>query len=154
MEDHTAQTPVETSRRVVVGGLLGIGVGGPFLVACGSDDSGGDSGGPGGDSGGSDGGGAASGAIGKTSDVPVGGAKIYAAEKVVVSQPAEGEFKAFSNVCTHRQCAITKLDGDEIECGCHGSRFRVADGSVANGPATESLDEVTVTAQGQDLVLG
>jgi nitrite reductase/ring-hydroxylating ferredoxin subunit len=86
--------------------------------------------------------------------VPVGGAKIYADEKVVVSQPTEGQFKAFSNVCTHRQCAITKLEGSEIECGCHGSRFKVEDGSVVDGPASDPLEERAVTVQGEDLVLG
>ena len=145
----------ETSRRVLVGGLLGL----PVLAACGAEDSGGGSsseeGGSEGSSGqGSGGGGSTSGALGKTSDVPVGGARIYADEKVVVSQPSAGQFKAFSNVCTHRQCAITKLDGAEIECGCHGSRFKVEDGSVVDGPASDPLEERTVTVQGEDLVLG
>lgn len=141
----------ETSRRVLVGGLLGL----PVLAACGSDDSGGGSASA--DDGSDSGGGSSSGqgsgsggALGKTSDVPVGGAKIYADQKVVVSQPTEGEFKAFSNVCTHRQCAITKLDGDEIVCGCHGSRFKVEDGSVVDGPASDPLEELTVTVTGDE----
>jgi nitrite reductase/ring-hydroxylating ferredoxin subunit len=159
MDDVIPEANVETSRRTVVGGLLGLGIGAPMLVACGSDDSDSGEGSGNGESGGGSGngesgGGAASGSIGKASDVPVGGAKIFAAEKVLVSQPTEGEFKAFSTVCTHRQCVITKLDGDEIECGCHFSRFSVEDGSVAKGPAEESLEELTVTVQGQDLVLG
>jgi nitrite reductase/ring-hydroxylating ferredoxin subunit len=134
----------ETSRRLLVGGLVGL----PVLAACGAGESGGD----GGDGG--DGGSAAAGPIGRASEVPVGGAKIFADQKVVVSQPTEGEFKAFSNVCTHRQCAITKLEGGEIECGCHGSRFKVADGSVVDGPASDPLEERTVTVEGEDLVLG
>jgi nitrite reductase/ring-hydroxylating ferredoxin subunit len=115
------------------------------LAACGSNDSTATA---------DSGGGAPSGDLGKTSDVPVGGAKIYAGEKVVVSQPTQGQFKAFSNICTHRQCAITKLEGDEVVCGCHGSRFRVEDGSVAKGPASEPLETLKVTVQGDDLVLG
>jgi Rieske Fe-S protein len=83
----------------------------------------------------------------------VGGAKIFKAEKVVVSQPNEGEFKAFSTVCTHQGCPMTKLDGDEIECGCHGSRFAVADGSVANGPATKPLEELKATVKGDGLTV-
>jgi Rieske Fe-S protein len=83
----------------------------------------------------------------------VGGAKIFKAETVMVSQPSEGEFKAFSTVCTHQGCKITKMDGDEIECGCHLSRFAVADGSVAKGPATKPLEKLKVTVEGDNLTV-
>jgi Rieske Fe-S protein len=160
-DDRVSKTAGDASRRTVMTGIVGVGVGGPILAACGSDDSessGSDSGGgSGGDSGGAgDGGGggaSASGAIGKTSEVPVGGAKIFKAETVMVSQPSEGEFKAFSTVCTHQGCKITKMDGDEIECGCHLSRFAVSDGSVAKGPATKPLEELKVTVEGDNLTV-
>jgi Rieske Fe-S protein len=157
-DNRGSYTAGDTSRRTVMSGIVGVGVGVPLLAACGSDDSGSSGGGSGGgsDGGGADGGGggaSASGAIGKTSEVPVGGAKIFKAEKVMVSQPSEGEFKAFSTVCTHQGCPITKLDGKEIECGCHGSRFMVADGSVANGPATKPLKELKATVEGDNLTV-
>ena len=85
--------------------------------------------------------------------MPVGGGKIFKAEKVMVTQPSEGEFKAFSTVCTHQGCPITKLDGDEIDCSCHGSRFSIADGSVVNGPATKPLEELKVTVKGDNLTV-
>ena len=156
-DNRVSRTAGDASRRTVMSGIVGVGVGVPLLSACGSDDSessdGGGSGG-GSDSGSESGSGtASSGAIGKTSEVPVGGAKIFKAEKVMVSQPSEGEFKAFSTVCTHQGCSIVKVDGDEIECGCHGSRFAVADGSVANGPATQPLKERKVTVQGDQLTV-
>ncbi len=132
------------SRRSVVGGIVGLGVGVPLVAACGSDGEKSDSDGGGGTS-------TASGTIGKASEVPVGGAKIFTGEKVLVSQPSQGEFKAFSTICTHEQCAITQLKGEEIECGCHHSRFRVADGSVAKGPATKPLSELKVTVSGGNL---
>ena len=122
-----------------MGGLVGLGVGVPLIAACGSDDEAGD------------GGAAPPRDRGKTSDVPVGGAKIFAAEKVLVSQPSQGEFKAFSTICTHRQCAITELKGEEIECTCHHSRFNVADGSVAKGPANKPLTELKVAVKGDNL---
>ena len=141
MSDHAASPrTADPSRRAVMGGLVGLGVGVPLIAACGSDDEGGD----GGTS-------TASGTVGKASDVPVGGAKIFAAEKVLVSQPSQGEFKAFSTICTHRQCAITELKGEEIECTCHHSRFNVADGSVAKGPANKPLTELKVTVSGENL---
>ena len=160
-DNRVSKTAGDASRRTVMSGIVGVGIGVPLLAACGSEDSestgSGSGSGSGGDSGGgSDGGGgssSASGAIGKTSEVPVGGAKIFKAEKVMVSQPSEGEFKAFSTVCTHQGCPITKIDGDEIECGCHGSRFAVADGSVANGPATKPLKELKATVDGDNLTV-
>jgi len=161
-DNRVPKTAGDASRRTVMSGIVGVGVGVPLLAACGSEDSessGGGGGDGGSESGSSDGGNndsggaSTSGAIGKTSEVPVGGAKIFKAEKVVVSQPSKGEFKAFSTVCTHQGCPITKIDGEEIECNCHGSRFAVADGSVANGPATKPLKELKVTAKGEDLTV-
>ena len=94
-----------------------------------------------------------SGAIGKTSEVPVGSGKIYKAESVVVTQPTEGEFKAFSSICTHRQCPVTKIEGKDISCTCHGSKFSIADGSVTNGPAEKPLEEFQVTVAGEEITV-
>ncbi|WP_436943546.1 Rieske (2Fe-2S) protein [Streptomyces sp. SudanB25_2051] len=79
--------------------------------------------------------------IASTSDIPVGGGRVFAAEKVVVTQPAEGEFKAFSAVCTHQGCTVGSVANGLINCPCHASRFRIADASVASGPATRPLPE-------------
>lgn len=133
------------SRRAVVGGFVGLGIGLPLVAACGSGSEGGSTG--------SSGGTTSSGPIGKTSDVPVGSAKIYTSEKVMVSQPTQGDFKAFSTICTHQQCPITKLEGDEIECTCHFSRFKTSDGSVVKGPATKPLTELKVTTTGGEITV-
>ncbi len=74
-----------------------------------------------------------------TSDIPVGGGKIFAEEKVVVTQPVAGEFKAFSAVCTHQGCTVGSVTNGLINCPCHASRFRVTDASVASGPAPRPL---------------
>jgi nitrite reductase/ring-hydroxylating ferredoxin subunit len=49
-----------------------------------------------------------------------------------------GSVLAIHDRCSHRGCPLSggELDGDVIECGCHGSRFRLTDGSVERGPAT------------------
>src|SRR5512146_1359442 len=41
--------------------------------------------------------------------IPVGGGLIFAAENVVVTQPAVGQFRAFSVVCTHVGCLCDKV---------------------------------------------
>lgn len=73
--------------------------------------------------------------------VPVGSGAIDSDAKVVVSQPKEGEYKAFSTVCTHAKCPMTKIEGETLFCSCHGSEFNALDGSVTKGPATEPLPE-------------
>jgi Rieske Fe-S protein len=137
------------SRRAVVGGIVGLGVGAPLIAACGSDDESPSAGGS--SSGG--GGTTSSGSIGKSSEVPVGGGKIFAAEKVVVTQPTEGDFKAFSAVCTHQGCVVSKISGEDIDCGCHGSKFSIKDGSVVNGPATKPLAALKATVKGGDITV-
>jgi Rieske Fe-S protein len=103
----------------------------------------------------STGGGTASGptTLGPTSDVPVGGGKVYKDAKVVVTQPVSGQFKAFSAVCTHAGCLVDAVQDGTIQCPCHGSRFKVADGSVANGPASSPLPAATVAVQSGKLVV-
>jgi nitrite reductase/ring-hydroxylating ferredoxin subunit len=149
MAKDTPNSTPDASRRAVIGGFVGVGVGVPLLAACGSDDSSSDS------SAGTSGGTTSSGPIGKTSDVPVGGAKIYTAEKVMVSQPTSGDFKAFSTVCTHEGCAIKQLNEaeKEIECNCHHSKFSITDGSVKQGPAKKPLSELKVAVSGQDVTV-
>jgi nitrite reductase/ring-hydroxylating ferredoxin subunit len=158
MADSKVAHGGDASRRAVVGGFLGVGVAAPLLVACGAEESSGsgdsgESGESAGESGDSAAGSPPSSAIGKTSEVPVGSGRIYKAEKVVVTQPTEGEFKAFSSICTHRQCPVTKIEGKDISCTCHGSKFSIADGSVTDGPAEKPLEEFQVTVAGEEITV-
>ena len=56
----------------------------------------------------------------------------------MVTQPTEGDFKAFSALCTHQGCVVSEIKGEDIDCTCHGSKFSIADGSVVDGPANEA----------------
>ncbi|MGH3760217.1 Rieske (2Fe-2S) protein [Actinophytocola sp.] len=89
--------------------------------------------------------------LGAASEVPVGGGKIFADQKIVVTQPAKGEFKGFSSICTHQGCAVTAIKDGTIDCECHGSKFAIADGKPAAGPANKPLpaQQVTVTPDGK-----
>ena len=137
-------------RRHALAGAAGLGLGLPVLAACGGDETAIDPS-PAGGGGSKSGGGG--GAFATTDDVPVGSGAIFADEKVVVTQPAEGDFKAFTAVCTHQGCIVGKVEGEEIQCPCHGSVFSTTDGSVVNGPATAPLEEVAISVDGDQISL-
>jgi Rieske Fe-S protein len=77
--------------------------------------------------------------LGAASDILVGGGAIYTAAKVVVTQPASGQYKAFSAVCTHVGCIVNKVTNGTIDCPCHGSEFKITNGAVVTGPAPAPL---------------
>lgn len=145
----TSMTIDPTDRRTVLRGVAVIGAG-AALTACGGGGTG------------STGAGAGSSAslpptgtsLGKASEVPVGSGKIFAAQKVVVTQLAAGDFKAYSAVCTHQGCLVSSIDKSEIHCACHGSAYSIKDGSVVNGPATTALASQIVTDESGTLKLG
>src|SRR5437773_3217883 len=91
---------------------------------------------------------AAPAALASTSDVPVGGGKILAGKKIVLTQPKSGEFHGFSAVCTHAGCTVGSVSGGTINCPCHGSRFNISTGAVVNGPASSPLPAVNIKVQG------
>jgi Rieske Fe-S protein len=123
---------VVTSRRVVVvAGAAGLA---SVLAACGGGDDG--EGGDGGD-----------GVLADVSEIPEGGGRVFADARVVVVQPAAGEFRGFSAICTHRGCTVGEVSGGTINCPCHGSRFYISDGGVAHGPAERPLPEAAITVR-------
>ncbi|TYK45402.1 Rieske (2Fe-2S) protein [Actinomadura decatromicini] len=152
--------PVRASEDAPAGGgtrrglLIGAGLAGiaGLAAACGGsgDDEAGGSGG-GGAGGGRQGGGGT--ALGSAAEIPVGGGKVFKDAKVVVCQPTQGEFKAYSSKCTHRGCDVGSVSGGTINCPCHGSKFKIADGSVANPPADEPLEEKRITVEGGKITL-
>ncbi|MGI5399944.1 Rieske (2Fe-2S) protein [Streptomyces sp. CA-135486] len=91
--------------------------------------------------------------LAKTSDIPVDGGKVFDAQKVVVTQPQSGEFKAFSAICTHQGCTVKTIADGIINCPCHGSKYRIADGSVAGGPAPKPLPPKQITVSGDTILL-
>jgi Rieske Fe-S protein len=93
----------------------------------------------------------ATGPLAKTADVPVGSGVIV--DDVVITQPAAGDFKGFSSVCTHAGCNVSKVVDGVISCPCHGSEFHL-DGTVAKGPATKPLAAKAITVQGDSIVAG
>lgn len=136
------------TRRGMLAGAGLVGLAG-LAAACGSGEA----------EGGGDGGSATTGGVGggrvlaQTDEIPVGGGKIFKDEKIVVTQPAHGEFKAFSAVCTHAGCTVGSISGGTINCPCHGSKFKIADASPAAGPAKEALAAKEIKVEGDSISL-
>ncbi|MDJ0343065.1 Rieske (2Fe-2S) protein [Streptomyces sp. H10-C2] len=159
----TSGIPVAPTRRTMVAAAGGVGLI-AALSACGGSDSPkasdskqtttppSESSAP--DPSATTGGGDGGASLAKTADIPVGGGKIFADQKVVVTQPTAGDFKAFSSICTHQGCAVSEVADGTINCPCHGSKYHIADGSVANGPATKPLAAAKVTVSSDSLKLG
>ncbi|MEV6356463.1 Rieske (2Fe-2S) protein [Streptomyces hydrogenans] len=91
--------------------------------------------------------------LASTSEIPVGGGTVFADRKVVVTQPKEGEFKAFSAVCTHQGCLVNKVADGTIDCPCHGSKYSITDGAVKAGPAPRPLPAEEITVSGETITL-
>src|SRR5687767_10116446 len=148
----------ETTRRTVIAGAAGLSAT-VALAACGDDtpDVGtGEPAGPGTDAAtptGPASSGAGAAGLAALDEIPVNGGKIFAAEKVVVTQPTAGEVKAFSTTCTHQGCAVSKVENGLIICPCHDSRFKISDGSPTGGPATKALQSKSVKVENGQVVL-
>jgi Rieske Fe-S protein len=89
-------------------------------------------------------------ALARASEIPVGGGKIVG--DLVITQPTDGRFVAFSSTCTHQGCTVSSVEGGTINCSCHGSKFDVADGSVRGGPAPRPLPKRAVKTDGDAIV--
>ena len=136
---------VSLSRRGILASgcvLAGAGV----LAACGSSD-GPSASSPSASTGSTDGSASGGEVLATVAAIPVGGGSVFDGPKVVVTQPVEGEIKAFTAVCPHQGCLVNEVVDNQIICPCHGSLFSAEDGAVIQGPATSGLAPVAVTVK-------
>lgn len=91
--------------------------------------------------------------VAATTDIPVGGGIVVSKVNLVVTQPVAAEFKAFSSVCPHMGCLLDKVANGTIDCPCHGSTFRISDGAVVTGPATQPLTPAAITVAADMITL-
>jgi Rieske Fe-S protein len=93
-------------------------------------------------------------ALAATSDIPVGGGKVFPDFRLVVTRPSADDLKAFTAICTHDGCLLNSVADKTINCPCHGSRFAITDGAVVRGPAMRALTARTITVEGDSIFLG
>ena len=89
-------------------------------------------------------------------DVPVGTARQVKTgdATVIVAQPTEGEFVAYSARCTHQGGVVQVVQGMTLRCPLHGAEYDATDGRNPLPPAPRPLDVVPVTVAGGQLTLG
>lgn len=87
-----------------------------------------------------------------TAEVPVGGGLVLTDAQIVITQPTEGEFVAFTAVCTHAGLTVTSVEDGTIHCANHGSAFSAETGEVENGPAAAPLAEVPIQVDGDKIL--
>lgn len=71
---------------------------------------------------------------------------------ILISTP-EGEFRAFSAICTHLTCTVVYESNTEtLLCPCHNGRFDLS-GNVISGPPPSALEAYDVEVSGGDIIV-
>jgi nitrite reductase/ring-hydroxylating ferredoxin subunit len=91
----------------------------------------------------------------ESSKVPVGGGiKVESTAGVLmIVQPTRGRFSAYSAICTHAGCEVSRVTVQAIICTCHNSQFSTTDGEVISGPARRPLRNFAVVERNGMLFL-
>ena len=73
----------------------------------------------------------------------------FGGQPALLVRTGEGDFKAFTAVCTHLQCTVQyKPDTAQIFCPCHEGLYDLT-GNVVSGPPPRALDAFTVNLRGE-----
>ena len=156
---------ISREKFIRLGTALGVGAAGASLAACGGDASSGGGSGGGNSGGGNSGGGSSDkdskaasspneATIAAESDVAPGSAVTFkdAGSPAVLVHLENGDFVAYSAVCTHQGCTVA-YKNSQLACPCHGSVFDPAKGAeVIAGPAPSPLPEIPVKIEGGDVL--
>ena len=95
--------------------------------------------------------------VAETSDVQPGQLKLVRVDgKELCLANVDGEYFAFANDCPHAGLPLNDgwLEGDNLECAYHGSKFNVRTGEVTEPPADEALKTYAVRVEGEDILVG
>ncbi len=95
--------------------------------------------------------------VAQLGEIPVGGVKLFAypepQDRCILIRTGEGEYRAYSQKCTHLSCAVYyEREGGRLACPCHNGYFSVQDGSVLQGPPPRPLRRIALEARGDKLI--
>ncbi len=76
--------------------------------------------------------------------------------QAVVLVNVDGVLYGLDNECTHEGCDLAdgSLEGELLECICHGSVFNVITGAVQNPPAVDPIRIYPLRVEGDDILVG
>jgi Rieske Fe-S protein len=94
--------------------------------------------------------------IGLASEVPPGGSLLFRyptdEDPCILVREADGELKAYSQVCTHLACAVIYRPAEGgLLCPCHHGVFDVEDGQPIAGPPTRRLPRIRLDQRGDEI---
>jgi Rieske Fe-S protein len=73
----------------------------------------------------------------------------FGARPALLIRKPDGEFRAFTGVCTHLDCTVQyKADTSQIWCACHNGLYDLS-GQVVSGPPPRPLDVFSVRLRGE-----
>lgn len=91
----------------------------------------------------------------RITDIPPGSIKRVEVNgtPICLARTDDGTVYAIGDICTHEQSSLSEgfLEGMEVECPTHSSRFDVRTGAVTGAPATEPVDSHLVQLVGEDI---
>jgi cytochrome b6-f complex iron-sulfur subunit len=93
--------------------------------------------------------------VAKKDEVPAGGFKIFpfGGEPGILIRTADGEYRAFTAVCTHLGCTVQFRAGEKaIWCACHNGRYDL-EGRNVSGPPPRPLERFDVHVVGGEVVV-
>jgi Rieske Fe-S protein len=74
-------------------------------------------------------------------------------QPAILIRTPDGQWKAFSAVCTHLQCTVQyRTDLQKIWCACHNGIYDLNGTNIA-GPPPRPLQEFKVSTKGTDVIV-
>ena len=95
--------------------------------------------------------------VGKVSDLGEGEMMVAdVGDESILLSKLQGSIYAIGEVCPHANGPLGSgiLDGEEIECPYHGSRFDLKTGACTQPPALEAVPHYAVRVEGDDILVG
>jgi Rieske Fe-S protein len=87
----------------------------------------------------------------KSADLKPNSGKVFkfGSRPAILVRTAEGDWRAFSAVCTHLDCTVQfKNDTSQLWCACHNGTYDLG-GNVVSGPPPRPLETFVVNRRGE-----
>jgi nitrite reductase/ring-hydroxylating ferredoxin subunit len=75
-------------------------------------------------------------------------------KKILIAN-LNGKYYAIGGTCTHMGCTLSEgtLNGEKVQCPCHGSTFDIRTGAVVKGPARNPEASYELKVDGDQILV-